>query len=368
MKSPSWKSTLPLLAGLVALGAWTLPAAEAQTPKKGGMLKFVVPDEPPSFDGHQRDDVRADPSDRAVLQHADPRQSREPGGQRVRVRPLHRDAQAGRRRQDLHLQDPQGRQVPRRLGADGQGRPRNLPAHRLPAAGRLERPQGAVQHGRERDRAGRRDGRLQAQVSLGRVHPRARHALQLHLLEGDPRQGPALVREERDGLRPVRVRRRARPAPSSRASAIPTTTTRASPTSTASRRSSPRRRRCACRRSAATRRQSSSAASRPRAATISWPRSARTSRCRRATGTACCSSRPTSKKKPFDDVRVRRALTPGGRPLGRLQGPLQDRHRQGGRRHRLPGPSAGGDEGGAGEARRLLARHQQVARRRPSGC
>lgn len=36
---------------IVALGA--SPAAVAQTPKKGGVLAFVVPDEPPSFDGHR---------------------------------------------------------------------------------------------------------------------------------------------------------------------------------------------------------------------------------------------------------------------------------------------------------------------------
>ena len=43
------------LAVAVAGGlASALPdAASAQTPKKGGILKFVVPDEPPSFDGHK---------------------------------------------------------------------------------------------------------------------------------------------------------------------------------------------------------------------------------------------------------------------------------------------------------------------------
>jgi peptide/nickel transport system substrate-binding protein len=41
-----------MLAGLLALPA-TIPLANAETPKKGGILKFVVPDEPPSFDGHR---------------------------------------------------------------------------------------------------------------------------------------------------------------------------------------------------------------------------------------------------------------------------------------------------------------------------
>jgi peptide/nickel transport system substrate-binding protein len=52
MKTWHWKLALPVLAGLLALPA-AMPSADAQTPKKGGILKFVVPDEPPSFDGHR---------------------------------------------------------------------------------------------------------------------------------------------------------------------------------------------------------------------------------------------------------------------------------------------------------------------------
>ncbi|MGH6816998.1 MAG: hypothetical protein ACREC6_14970, partial [Hyphomicrobiaceae bacterium] len=48
MKIWRWALALSLLAGLSV----ALPAA-AQTPKKGGILKFVVSDEPPSFDGHK---------------------------------------------------------------------------------------------------------------------------------------------------------------------------------------------------------------------------------------------------------------------------------------------------------------------------
>ena len=53
MKTSSWKSTLSLLAGLVAVSAWALPA-QTETIKRGGILKFVVPDEPPNFDGHEQ--------------------------------------------------------------------------------------------------------------------------------------------------------------------------------------------------------------------------------------------------------------------------------------------------------------------------
>ena len=47
-----WKLTLPVLAGLIALPA-AIPSADAQTPKKGGILKFVVPGEFPTMDGHR---------------------------------------------------------------------------------------------------------------------------------------------------------------------------------------------------------------------------------------------------------------------------------------------------------------------------
>jgi peptide/nickel transport system substrate-binding protein len=49
-----WKTgilSLPRAAAFAVAGL-AAPAA-AQTPKSGGILKFVVPDEPPSFDGHR---------------------------------------------------------------------------------------------------------------------------------------------------------------------------------------------------------------------------------------------------------------------------------------------------------------------------
>jgi peptide/nickel transport system substrate-binding protein len=52
MKISRLKPALLLLAGLVAIPAFALPAP-GQTVKRGGILKFVVPDEPPSFDGHR---------------------------------------------------------------------------------------------------------------------------------------------------------------------------------------------------------------------------------------------------------------------------------------------------------------------------
>jgi peptide/nickel transport system substrate-binding protein len=52
MNTRHWGYALPVLAGLLALPLAS-PSVDAQTPKKGGILKFVVPDEPPSFDGHR---------------------------------------------------------------------------------------------------------------------------------------------------------------------------------------------------------------------------------------------------------------------------------------------------------------------------
>ncbi|NJO34005.1 MAG: hypothetical protein HC869_13560 [Rhodospirillales bacterium] len=52
MHTRHWYAAL-VLAGLLAAPAAPISPAEAQTPKKGGIFKFVVPDEPPSFDGHR---------------------------------------------------------------------------------------------------------------------------------------------------------------------------------------------------------------------------------------------------------------------------------------------------------------------------
>ena len=52
MQTSRWTFALSLMAGVAAVSAWALPA-QAESPKKGGILKYVVPDEPPSFDGHK---------------------------------------------------------------------------------------------------------------------------------------------------------------------------------------------------------------------------------------------------------------------------------------------------------------------------
>src|SRR5919202_352157 len=51
MKGIALKAVGAVLAS-IAIGV-TASAPAAQTPKRGGILKYVVPDEPPSFDGHR---------------------------------------------------------------------------------------------------------------------------------------------------------------------------------------------------------------------------------------------------------------------------------------------------------------------------
>ena len=69
------------------------------------------------------------------------------------------------------------------------------------------------------------------------------------------------------------------------------------------------------------------------------------------------------KKKPFDDRPGAPRADPGDRPLGHRAGSVEDRDRQDGRRRRVPGLAARRDQGGAGAARRLLARYREIARR-----
>lgn len=52
MKGIRVKSLLAVMAG-IAVGIGAAGPAAAQAPKHGGILKYVVPDEPPSFDGHR---------------------------------------------------------------------------------------------------------------------------------------------------------------------------------------------------------------------------------------------------------------------------------------------------------------------------
>src|SRR5687768_17168346 len=52
MNTTRFKTVCVLAAGIAA-GVCTIAPAGAAAPERGGILKYVVPDEPPSFDGHR---------------------------------------------------------------------------------------------------------------------------------------------------------------------------------------------------------------------------------------------------------------------------------------------------------------------------
>ena len=265
--------------------------ALAQTPKRGGTLTYMIPaDAPPSFDGHRENTF-------ATVHAAAPFYSvliRGQSGQpvvddRFRVRSLHRDAEADRRRQDLHLQDPRRRQIPRRLAADRGRRGGELAEDRQSARGRDERARRATF--RRWSTRSRRPTRRPWCSSLkfatdgvpaGARRSRSPTSTRRTILDKDPHwyeknilgSGPFKFVGLRD--RPV-DQGRAQPRLLPQGPAL---------SRRLHRRSSPPSRRPASTRSAPTAPPSSSAACRPRRAT-SWSRSSATrSRCRTATGTA----------------------------------------------------------------------------------
>ena len=177
-------------------------------PTKGGILKYVVPAEPPSFDGHRETTfalIHPIAPFYSLLIRVDPTQPYKSGNFVCDLcTEMPKPTDGGKTYTFKH---PQGRQVQRRLDAHREGRRRDLQQDHLPAEGRRQRPQGVLRDGRQRERARRLHRRVQAEISLRRLHPGAREPLQLHLFQGDPRQGYALVREERHGFRAVHVGR-----------------------------------------------------------------------------------------------------------------------------------------------------------------
>ena len=225
MKRQRRKLALLTAAAWAVLSTWTTLAG-AETPKTGGILKFVVPDEPPSFDGHRETTfalihpiapfysvlIRVDPENPAsatafVCDLCTEMPKPTDGGKtftfKIRKGVKFHDGSALTAK-DVHA---------------------SFQHIIFPPEGVSEPAQGTLPDGRERDCSRRRDVRLQAQVSFRRLHAGAGNALQLHLLQGDPRQGPALVREERHGLGALRVRGARGRARRSAASATQTTIT-----------------------------------------------------------------------------------------------------------------------------------------------
>ena len=149
--------------------------------------------------------IRANPMDPASPDHG--------------LRSVHRDADADRRRQDLHLQDPAGRQVPRRLAADRRRTSRRRWNKIIfPPEGVVSPRQSNFLMVDKVEATDPHDRRLSPQIRHRRVHPGARRPLCLDLQQGEARQGHPLVREEHPRLRPLQVRQlRDRPVDQGRA-------------------------------------------------------------------------------------------------------------------------------------------------------
>src|SRR5580704_10278628 len=109
--------------------------------------------------------------------------------------------------QPILVQDPRRRQIPRWVAADIRRRGGELERDHPPAGRRVERTRELLHYGRQRRGARPGDYGVSSEVCDRRLPAGARRSLCLDLQEGNPRQGSALVREERHGLGPVQVRR-----------------------------------------------------------------------------------------------------------------------------------------------------------------
>ncbi len=276
------------------------------------------------------------------------------------MRPVHGDADAHRQWADLYVQDPQGREVSRRLSALGPGRRRQLEQDRPPAEGRCERAPEQLRDGRHHHRARRRDGGVQAEICHPDVPAGAGRPLRLHLFQEEARPGYALVREEHHGLGTVQAHRlpgrpvrqgRAQPRLLSPGSALPRRL-RGHLRAQADRahRRHPRR---PCRTGI------------PLAAAVRTRSAGEGARRQDHRAGERLELRQRGDAQPQEEA-VRRCAraqgpVPGGRPVEGRAGAVQDRHHQDRGQHRLPRLAAGRDQGRVAEAGRLLARHREIA-------
>ena len=352
---------------LVLLGVLLAATAQAQDkPRYGGELIFLVPSEPPSYDGHREGTfgvvhplaphyntlLRIDPFDRTG------------------TRPVPDLAESWTISPDglvYTLQAAPGREVPRRQRHDLARRQGHLRQDRLPAGRRDLDAQGQLPGGRGHRGARSADGALPAQVARGLLPDRAVLALQLDLQGRHPGQGPALVRDERDGHRPVQVRRarqglalgrQEEPGLLGQGQALPGRLPRplhqlvVGPGGRHPRRA--------------------------RAHPVPRLQPGRSRRPRLGAGHQDHrAGEPVGLRAAGDDepraqaVR-RQARAPradaGRRPLRGVEEPLPHRGREGGGRHPGAGHAVGHAAGRAGEAGRLRARHRRQPGRGASGC
>ena len=215
------------------------------------------------------------------------------------------------RRADLHVQDPSGHPVPRRLAADRRRRQGHLRQDRLPAGGGPQHPEAPLLGDREHRGPGSEHGGVQAQVPLGLAPGEPRLAVERHLSRRSTSTRIRTTSRPTSWARDPSSSRATRAGRRSKGSGTPTTSSRTGRTSTGTSSSSARRRPCARRRSGPGAPTSSSAT----CPTPRWRRS------RSSSATRSSSSRRrfviqfgiaiNNTVKPFTDVRVRKALTLG---------------------------------------------------------
>ena len=233
-----------LFGAVIAAGPAMAADTVEATPKRGGTLTYMIPaDAPPSLDGHRETTfatVHATAPFYSVLIRVNPDNpsDRPPSSSAISAPRCPKPTDDGKTytfkiRKGVKFHDGSPLTA---AGRGGELEQDHLPAARACCSARAELVVGWSTRSR---RPIRRTVVFRLKFATDDVPAGARRSLCLHLQEGDPRQGSALVREEHHGLRPVQVRQPTRSASRSRASATPTTTTRASPISTASSASSP---------------------------------------------------------------------------------------------------------------------------------
>ena len=194
-----------LVAFTMAAVAGLTPALAQDKPRSGGELVALVPSEPPSYDGHAEGTfgvvhplaphynglLRIDPFDKT--------------GTKV-VPDVAESWTVSKDGLTYTVKLRRGRQVPRRRRDDVAGRQGLLRQDRVPARGRALVPQGRVPRGGSGGSAGSLHHPLPPEVAAGVLPHHPGLALQLDLQGRHPREGRALVREERDGHRALQVR------------------------------------------------------------------------------------------------------------------------------------------------------------------
>ena len=253
----------------------------SETPRRGGVLLAAIGADAPGLDPHQEQTF-------ATLQPVAPLYSTllqiDPYSYPNVIGDVASEWKISPDGDDVHVQDPSRHPVPRRLAADLRRRQGQLRQDHLPAGRGAQHPEGALLVGGERRGAGPEHRGVQAQVPVGLPPDEPGLAVERHLPQEVPRQGPELLQEQRrsaPGPSSSRATRAGRP---SRASGTPTTSSRTGRTSTGTSSSSARRRPCA-------RRPSGRAAPTSSFATCPRPK---WSRSRSSSATRWSSSRPPS--------------------------------------------------------------------------